>query len=384
MGREGGEERGVAGHGWTPALSILRVVDVAMKINRILFIHSHSSTPLLPTPMPRRHHHPRWIREDDLTDAHLAFLRDCLPIVVQPEVDVRHGFPLHATVVAFEREDVNHGAQHHRDPSAPPRRRLLVSHIYVGEGSYNRRAPETLNRIGTLLYRTFNFYQFARTADVNDLILTDVVLPTSTSSLGAVADRESHGASTPWRSIQTDDHAGDAQTWSVGDKRPRLLLHYSLMHHYRREIPYAAWQREGHRALLFLNTANHMVGERDLNPRLAKTAWRGGLVLLGARREAELYARRAMRVLPNVLASLCCCFAPWLLGESEWLVHAGERRHVRLGRRRRSMYAPPIQHAEVHDDEHQEDDHDTSDTGSLLHVFDDDELPRVLHVFPDA
>lgn len=80
-------------------------------------------------------------------------------------------------------------------------------------------------------------------------------------------------AAEPWRSVFTTDHGGEQQ-WSQGAKR-NVGDWFSLMHHYRAEVPRAEWQLQPgtQRPLVFLNTCNHMIGQVDNNPRMAKFQW---------------------------------------------------------------------------------------------------------------
>lgn len=80
-------------------------------------------------------------------------------------------------------------------------------------------------------------------------------------------------SATPWGSVFSQDHGGEQQ-WSQGAKK-NVGDWFSLMHHYRAEVSFADWKTcaDSHRPFVYLNTCNHMIGERDNNARLEKHEW---------------------------------------------------------------------------------------------------------------
>jgi len=252
-----------------------------------------------------------------LTPLQLLWLRRCLPVFAQPEQDVRNGYGLQAVFVKFVGDECH------------------VSHIYKGEASYDRWFPTCTNPLGTFLYRSFNYWTFRRTADIDDLVFRGV-------DLNPDSDK-------PWASIWTLDHAG-SQTWSQGRKFNCLC--YSFVHHYQEDVPFHSWStyrepvvcsatpspvpsdseshkcysptcfssdihlsaspvhsllsppldrdtsssrlhstRKSCRPLLYLNTMNHLIHPEDGNPSMTKNFWHTYPLFSGGRQEAEAYAR---------------------------------------------------------------------------------------------
>ena len=180
-----------------------------------------------------------------------------------------------------------------------------------GEASYNRQSPQHLNRLGTILYRSYNYFQYKRTADINLMVFRGINLDPS--------------AAKPWKSIWTIDHCGE-QTWSRGS-RANFLYFYSLDLHYEKEISFEDWKLlETHehepiqppspsapspssqqasyhaicRPLVYLNTNNHLIGATDHNPALPKKYWKHYEVWLGSRNDAEHFARTHLPVKWNL------------------------------------------------------------------------------------
>jgi hypothetical protein len=87
--------------------------------------------------------------------AELAWLRRCLPIFVQPEVDVANGNGLVKVFFRFERDDMT------------GRLDCKLCVVLAGEASYNRVWATRENLFATLMYRTFNRRTYKRTADIN-------------------------------------------------------------------------------------------------------------------------------------------------------------------------------------------------------------------------
>lgn len=185
--------------------------------------------------------------EGSASEAELAWLRRCLPVVVQPEIDIRIGNEFVKMFFRFERDEA----------SGLLTCKLCV--VFAGESSYNRLQEEIENSVATLCYRTFNRRTYKRTADINYMEYHGVDL--------------SPNAAMPWQSIFSQDHGGEQQ-WAQGEKRD-VGNWFSLMHHYRADVPRAEWTTlaESHRPYVFLNTCNHMIGQRDNNPRMTKFEW---------------------------------------------------------------------------------------------------------------
>lgn len=111
---------------------------------------------------------------------------------------------------------------------------------------------------------------------------------------------------TPWLSIFTQDHGG-AQQWAQGEKG-NVCSWFSLMHHYRVEVPHSDWQiesSEGHRPLVYLNTCNHMIGERDNNEHMLKHEWKNYAFQPGDPQDAFLYVVDHVPTKSNLYSVLC-------------------------------------------------------------------------------
>lgn len=88
-------------------------------------------------------------------DAEVAWLRRCLPVFVQPEVDIANENELVKVFFQFERQA----------DSGRLDCRLCI--VFASEASYNRVKEESQNTCATILYRTFNRRTYKRTADIN-------------------------------------------------------------------------------------------------------------------------------------------------------------------------------------------------------------------------
>uniref|UniRef100_K3WZ56 Uncharacterized protein n=1 Tax=Globisporangium ultimum (strain ATCC 200006 / CBS 805.95 / DAOM BR144) TaxID=431595 RepID=K3WZ56_GLOUD len=181
------------------------------------------------------------------TDAEVSWLRRCLPVFVQPEIDITNKNELIKVFFQFERQE----------DSGELYCKLCI--VFAGESSYNRVKEELENTCATILYRTFNRRTYKRTADINYMEYRNVNFDPN--------------APLPWTSVFSGDHGGEQQ-WSQGAKK-NVGDWFSLMHHYRKEVPCAEWKLHdnSHRPYVYLNTCNHMIGERDNNARMAKYEW---------------------------------------------------------------------------------------------------------------
>lgn len=212
-------------------------------------------------------------------------------MISQPSHDIENGYGL-AAVFAEVRAAAEEAG------GAPE---VALSLVYHGEASYSRGDPLTVNRVGTLLYRTYNRYAYGRTADINTLVLR-----------GA-----GEGG---FESVWTDDHCGDGeQTWSQGSKRD-LLWHYSLTRHHVRDVPRGRWgAHEGTpRPLVFVNVMNHLMGEEDHLPGVRRTAHEAYPVFEGGRDAAETFARECVPPLPTLFSPFRCAAAPPAAAAERW------------------------------------------------------------------
>ncbi|KAG1707267.1 hypothetical protein DVH05_026461 [Phytophthora capsici] len=185
--------------------------------------------------------------DTNATSAEVGWLRRCLPIFVQPDVDIKNHNDLVKVFFRFERNDeTGHLVC-----------KLCI--VFAGESSYNRVQEEIENSLATLCYRTFNRRTYKRTADINYMEFRNVNL--------------NPDAAVPWASIFSTDHGGKQQ-WAQGEKK-NLGNWFSLMHHYNAEIAHSDWKLhpQTHRPYIYLNTCNHMIGEKDNNPKLSKFNW---------------------------------------------------------------------------------------------------------------
>jgi hypothetical protein len=265
--------------------------------------------------------------------AQIEWLRHNLPIFVQPTHDIQHGYGLIGVFVSFDTQ-TNTNANDNTNStlragggisSSTTTTSCYVYHVYHSEASYNRHRPLVLNRLGTWLYRSYNFHKFQRTADINVLVFRGIKLcqnlvlasdgdyfchcdgngdVDSDSDSDSDCDSGSNCTScSDWVSIYTPDHGG-SQTWSKGDKAD-LLCCYSFDHHYEHEIKAHEWLRHSDcgRILVYLNTSNHMIGHMDNNPELPKYFWhpQDYHIYHGDEHCAELYATMHIPVKCNAL-----------------------------------------------------------------------------------
>eukprot|EP00850_Spirogloea_muscicola_P004691 SM000020S06041 [mRNA] locus=s20:648361:650035:+ [translate_table: standard] len=233
----------------------------------------------------------------DDAELRAAWLARCLPVVAQPEHDIAAGFSLTRVFATF------------RADAACGETLCELVLAYKGEASYSRTDPYNVNHFATLFYLSFNRLVFGRTADLDYVTLTDVRL------------HETAAGSRPWRSLRTRDHAG-TQTWSQGNKG-NLLNWLSLFYHYREDIPYdvCQWrglnngvltlscleervQKIGDRPIIYVNTANHLMGERNNNPGLPLRLWSDYVIMDGGVEEAEAFAHNHIPQKPVL-------WAPW-------------------------------------------------------------------------
>ena len=224
------------------------------------------------------------------------WLRRCLPVIVQPEIDVKAGHPLLTVFFKFRREGGDVSCE--------------VSLIFKGEATY---APPCCNRVDavpqvshsmTYVYRTWNRFAYERTADINSFIYLGV---------------DFKNKAEPFSSIWMCDASGQ-QSWAAGDKLqwPGCV---TIHNHFIAETPleeWAAWEggagnEQGGstassttRPLVFLNTCNHMMSTWDANPSLPKRFWVRYCVCRGGRGLAETYARRCIRQKPNLTSLIVC------------------------------------------------------------------------------
>ncbi|CAI5733475.1 unnamed protein product [Hyaloperonospora brassicae] len=190
---------------------------------------------------------PACLSSKQVTAKELAWLQRCLPIFVQPDVDIKNRNDLVRTFFRFERDD----------ESGHLVCKLCL--VFAGESSYNRAHEEVENSLATLCYRTFNRRTYKRTADINYMEFRKVDLDPD--------------ASVPWATIYSQDYGGDQQ-WAQGEKK-NIGNWFSLMHHYQAEVAVSNWKLhpQTYRPYVYLNTCNHMIGEKDNNPKLSKFNW---------------------------------------------------------------------------------------------------------------
>ncbi|TMW66546.1 hypothetical protein Poli38472_004311 [Pythium oligandrum] len=211
------------------------------------------------------------------TEAELAWMRRCLPIFVQPKVDITNGNQLVKVFFRFEREE----------SSARLDCKLCI--VFAGESSYNRVYEHSENFVATLFYRTFNRRTYKRTADINYMEFHNVDL--------------SPDSAMPWESIFSCDYGGE-QKWAQGEKA-NICCWFSLMHHYRVDVPYEEWKRDGARPFVYLNTCNHMIGEHDNNPQMAKYDWTEYAFQEGDADDAFLYVVDHVPTKCNLYSYVC-------------------------------------------------------------------------------
>lgn len=196
------------------------------------------------------------------------WLENNSPIFAQPEHDARLGHALVKVFYTFRREV----------DSREIVCQLII--VYEGEGSYRLNNPLKLNTIATFFYMSYNRIVYGRTADVDYLTIYGVDL---NPPEGAPA----------WKSIRSIDGSGN-QTFSQGNKG-NLFKWLSLFYHYRFDILREEWEVEetstSKRPVVYVNTADHLMGHTNANPQLEMRRWRNYTLEHGGRDIAEVFAR---------------------------------------------------------------------------------------------
>ena len=185
------------------------------------------------------------------------WVKACAPIFVQPRIDVQKN-PLLAVFFDFQ----VHGS-------------CEVILILAGESSYSSRHVCHENRIATIFYRSHNYRTYGRTCDVNYLEYQGVSLNQQ-----------------DWSHLFTTDYSGQ-QTWAHGH-RGHIPWWFTLMRHYRATVPLGEWEYLSEfqsRPLVFMNTCNHLMSEKDTNPSLEKTLWIHYPCFLGTKADALKFAK---------------------------------------------------------------------------------------------
>eukprot|EP00242_Pyramimonas_sp_CCMP2087_P008007 CAMPEP_0198199666 /NCGR_PEP_ID=MMETSP1445-20131203/2885_1 /TAXON_ID=36898 /ORGANISM="Pyramimonas sp., Strain CCMP2087" /LENGTH=276 /DNA_ID=CAMNT_0043869551 /DNA_START=254 /DNA_END=1084 /DNA_ORIENTATION=+ len=216
----------------------------------------------------------------------MAWLRQCLPIILQPKLDIQNGYGLVRIFFNFRHEVLNNFE-------------LIceLELVYEGEGCYSRPKPTLHNDCATYGYRAKNLHQYGRTGDINHMQFRGVNVS---------------GTGQPWRSVYTVDSSGD-QSWSQGNGGD-CFSWFSIMKHYQKEVAYDEWQRRGDRPLLYVNTFNHMMGPRDSNPKMQKFHYERYAVSRGTRDDAERFVKTLLPVKPNFYSMMACWLWCSILG----------------------------------------------------------------------
>lgn len=223
----------------------------------------------------------------DRASMEIAWLRRCLPIVVQPKVDIGNGYGMVRLFFNFRQDIAN-----------PADLICELELVFEGEGSYHTAVPVEHNEVVTCCYRAKNLFQYGRTGDINHMQFRGVKLT---------------GDGPPWRSMYTHDHCAD-QTWAQGNGGD-CFSWCSIMKHYQKELGASDWMRQGDRPYIFINTFNHMMGARDANPKMPKFNWERYPVSRGTRDDAENYVKAHLPVKPNFYSVVACWTWCSLLGD---------------------------------------------------------------------
>ena len=109
----------------------------------------------------------------------------------------------------------------------------VLSLVYEGESSYEVHTPTTVNRFGSLCYRSYNYRTYHRTADIDHLAYHQCNIQQQQQSPGSVV--------ADWEVLHTTDFSG-VQSWSKGSKS-QFGYYYSLMHHYDLELRRECWRQ---------------------------------------------------------------------------------------------------------------------------------------------
>jgi hypothetical protein len=197
----------------------------------------------------------------------MEWLRNNLPVMVQPKIDTLTGNRFRAMFVDFKPHYVH------------------LRTIYDGEASYNRYHKSIINQFGSLLYRTFNMLVYRRTADVESLIYD-----TRQSPKG-------------WDMIYVRD-SNHTQNWNRGDVLQ--LFTFSIFYHYKTTAWFNEWELYPGttRPIVYSNTCNHLHGPKNMNEDMEMKIWDTYPVYEGGYDEAERYAQTVCNVDFNLIT--CC------------------------------------------------------------------------------
>lgn len=222
--------------------------------------------------------------KDELTNSYeIDWLKRCLPVIVQPQVDIKNQNQLIRIFYKF-------GIDEQKGQCI-----CRICMIYASESSYSCKDQNVMNPIATFLYRSYNRKAYQRTADINYLEYRGVDLDPNSPR--------------PWQTIFTTDYSGK-QKWSNGDGG-NILLWFSLMRHYKVDIPFGSWKKyqETFRPYLYLNTCNHLCGEEDNNLELEKYLWVNYAVQDGGAQAAHNFSQHHVPTKWNFYSLCLFCFA---------------------------------------------------------------------------
>jgi len=148
------------------------------------------------------------LKNVELEYSRWLWLQANLPVFVQCNVDIIHGNKLLAVFYWFS-----------EDSSV-----CTLKLIYECESSFSCRNYLNYNSFGSYCYRSWNYLNYLRTADVDYLQFTGVDLRNKS-----------------WTHLNTRDFSAD-QTFNVGNKLSSFLLNYSLVYHYFIDLKQCYWK----------------------------------------------------------------------------------------------------------------------------------------------
>eukprot|EP00941_MAST-03F_sp_MAST-3F-sp1_P002524 g2524.t1 len=212
------------------------------------------------------------------------WLHECAPIIMQPEIDIERGYGLKRVYFDFKDDGT-----------------CDLSLCFGGEATYCALIPRLHNTIATFFYRSFNYYIYDRTADVNNIKFHGITFEGENENIPK------------WTHLSTTDYAS-SQSWSRGDCCCAFPW-FTVMTHYKERIPANKWETRESRPIVWLATSNHLMSERNTNE---NTDFPGGWrehtfedygFHFGSRQVADDWAKDELPVFTNFFTLCRCCKA---------------------------------------------------------------------------
>lgn len=291
----------------------------------------------------------------DNSNKKAKWLEQCLPIVIQPTIDVKNGCGLVCAFAQFEEENYDPSFDMtHNDKKSPLN--CVVNLIFKGKANYFRSRPTRSNIIINLFKRSLAFMRYKHTTDIKQIKFININL-------------EADGPN--WESIQTKNGSKN-QTWVNGDEtgcsssfipyeidikrdewpteddvvasdiadnisneERKKLLETPIYRSAESCIPpthacgscivgtedletnctvrtqsdekklnVRSTLEHSQKPILYVNTMNHLMYTKNQNIELAKTIWESFPVFKGSMRDAEVFSKS---YIPYKMNLFCCC-----------------------------------------------------------------------------